>query len=79
MKLQNQSKKIDNTPTDIVTPNENGENFDNQVTENVCHIEFNFDQALLNKIRDKFLQFYNEFIDKSLEDRKYVIKTFKKI
>ena len=79
MKLRNQSKKIDNTPTDIVTPNENGENFDNQVTENVCHIEFNFDQALLNKIRDKFLQFYNEFIDKSLEDRKYVIKTFKKI
>ena len=79
MKLQNQSKKIDNTPTDIVTPNENGENFDNQVTENVCHIEFNFDQALLNKIRDKFLQFCNEFIDKSLEDRKYVIKTFKKI
>ena len=79
MKLRNQSKKIDNIPTDIVTPNENGENFDNQVTENVCHIEFNFDQALLNKIRDKFLQFYNEFIDKSLEDRKYVIKTFKKI
>ena len=79
MKLRNQSKKIDNTPTDIVTPNENGENFDNQVTENVCHIEFNFNQALLNKIRDKFLQFYNEFIDKSLEDRKYVIKTFKKI
>ena len=79
MKLRNQSKKIDNTPTDIVTPNENGENFDNQVTENVCHIEFNFDQALLNKIRDKFLQFCNEFIDKSLEDRKYVIKTFKKI
>ena len=79
MKLRNQSKKIDNTPTDIVTPNENGENFDNQVTENVCHIEFNFDQALLNKIRDKFLQFYNEFIDKSLEDRKYVTKTFKKI
>ena len=79
MKLRNQSKKIDNTPTDIVTPNENGENFDNQVTENVCHIEFNFDQALLNKIRDKFLQFYNEFIDKSLEDRNYVIKTFKKI
>ena len=79
MKLRNQSKRIDNTPTDIVTPNENGENFDNQVTENVCHIEFNFDQALLNKIRDKFLQFYNEFIDKSLEDRKYVIKTFKKI
>ena len=79
MKLRNQSKKIDNTPTDIVTPNDNGENFDNQVTENVCHIEFNFDQALLNKIRDKFLQFCNEFIDKSLEDRKYVIKTFKKI
>ena len=79
MKLRNQSTKIDNTPTDIVTPNENGENFDNQVTENVCHIEFNFDQALLNKIRDKFLQFCNEFIDKSLEDRKYVIKTFKKI
>ena len=79
MKLRNQSKRIDNTPTDIVTPNENGENFDNQVTENVCHIEFNFDQALLNKIRDKFLQFCNEFIDKSLEDRKYVIKTFKKI
>ena len=79
MKLRNQSKKIDNTPTDIVTPNENGENFDNQVTENVCNIEFNFDQALLNKIRDKFLQFCNEFIDKSLEDRKYVIKTFKKI
>ena len=79
MKLRNQSKKIDNTPTDIVTPNENGEIFDNQVTENVCHIEFNFDQALLNKICDKFLQFYNEFIDKSLEDRKYVIKTFKKI
>ena len=79
MKLRNQSKKIDNTPTDIVTPNENGENFDNQVTDNVCHIEFNFDQALLNKIRDKFLQFCNEFIDKSLEDRKYVIKTFKKI
>ena len=79
MKLRNQSKKIDNTPTDIVTPNENGENFDNQVTETVCHIEFNFDQALLNKIRDKFLQFCNEFIDKSLEDRKYVIKTFKKI
>ena len=57
MKLRNQSKEIDNTPTDIVTPNENGENFDNQVTENFCHIEFNFDQALLNKIRDKFLQF----------------------
>ena len=79
MKLRNQSKKIDNTPTDTATPNENGENFDNQVTENVCHIEFNFYQALLNKICDKFLQFYNEFIDKSLEDRKYVIKTFKKI
>ena len=75
----NQSKEIDTTPTDIVTPNENGENFDNQVTENVCHIEFNFDQALLNEIRDKFLQFYNEFIDRSLEDRKYVIKTFTKI
>ena len=49
-----------------------------QVTESVCHIEFNFDQALLNEIRDKFLQFYNEFINKSLEDRKYVIKTSKK-
>ena len=57
MKLRNQSKEIDNTPTDTVTPNENGENFDNQVTENFCYIEFNFDQALLNKIRDKFLQF----------------------
>ena len=63
----------------IVTPNENGEKFDNQVTENVCHIEFNFDQALLNEIRDNFLQFYNEFINKSLEDRKYAIKTFQKI
>ena len=63
----------------IVTPNENGEKFDNQVTENVCHIEFNFDQALLNEIRDNFLQFYNEFLDKSLEDRKYAIKTFQKI
>ena len=50
-----------------------------QVTESVCHIEFSFDQALLNEIRDKFLQFYNEFINKSLEDRKYVIKTSKKI
>ena len=50
-----QSEGKDNTPTDIATPNENGENFDNQATENVCHIEFNFDQALLNKIRDKFL------------------------
>ena len=50
-----QSEEKDNTPTDIATPNENGENFDNQATENVCHIEFNFDQALLNKIRDKFL------------------------
>ena len=62
-----------------VTPNENWEKFDNQVTENVCHIEFNFDQALLNEIRDNFLQFYNEFLDKSLEDRKYAIKTFQKI
>ena len=40
--------------------------------ENGCHVEFNFDQALLNEICDKFLQFYNEFIDKSLEDKKYV-------
>ena len=34
---------------------------------------------MLNEFRDKFLRFYNEFIDKSLEDRKCVIKTFKKI
>ena len=59
LETTNQSEEIDNTPTDIVTPNENEENFDNQVTENVCDIEFNFDQALLNEIRDKFLLFYN--------------------
>ena len=41
--------------------------------------KLNFDQALVKKICDKFLQFYNEFINKSLEDRKYVIKTSKKI
>ena len=34
---------------------------------------------MLNEFRDKFLRFYSEFIDKSLEDRKCVIKTFKKI
>ena len=80
LETTNQSEEIDNTPTDIVTPNENGENFDNQVTENVCHIAFNFGQALVKEIRDKFLfQFYNEFIDKSLDHRKYVIKTYKKI
>ena len=79
LETKDQSEEIDHTPTDIVTPNKNGENFDNQVTENVCHIEFNFDQALQNEVRDKLLQFYNEFIDKSIEDRKYVIKTFKKI
>ena len=79
LSLKLQSEEVDNTPTDIVTPNENGENSDNQITENVYHIEFNFDQASLEEIRDKFLQFYNEFIDKSLDDRNYVIKTFKKI
>ena len=52
---------------------------DNQVTESVSHIELNFYQALLNEICDKILQFYNEFINKSLEDRKYAIKTSKKI
>ena len=79
LETTNQSGETDNTTTDIVTPDEDRENQDNQLTENVCHIEFNFDQAQLNEIRDRFLQFYNEFIDKSLEDRKYVIKTFKKI
>ena len=75
LETTNQSEEIYNTPTDIVTPNENGKNFDNEVTENVCHIAFNFGQALVNEIRDEFLQFYNEFIDKSLGHRKYVIKT----
>ena len=33
----------------------------------------------MKEIRDKFLQFYNEFIGISLKDWKYVIKTLKKI
>ena len=45
LETTNHSEEIDNTPTDVVTPKENGENFDNQVTESVCHIESNFDQA----------------------------------
>ena len=28
---------------------------------NISHIELDFDQALLNKIRQNFLQFYNAF------------------
>ena len=57
LETTNQPEEIDNASTDIVIPNENWKNFDNQVTENVSHIEFNFDQALLNKICEKFLQF----------------------
>ena len=79
LETTNHSQETDNTPTNIVTPNKNGEKFHDQVTESVCHIKLNFDQALLNEICDKFLQFHNEFINKSLEDRKCVIKTSKKI
>ena len=52
LETTNQSGETDNTTTDIVTPDENRENLDNQPTENVCHIEFNFDQAQLSEIRD---------------------------
>ena len=56
LETTNQSEEIDNTHNDIITPNKNVENFNNQVSENVCHIKFNFDQALLNEICDKFLE-----------------------
>ena len=79
LETTNHSEETDNTPTNIATPNRNGENFDDHVTESVYHIKLNFDQALLNEICDKFLQFHNEFVNKSLEDRKCVIKTSKKI
>ena len=35
LETRNHSEEIDNTPTNIVTSNENGKNFDNQVTESV--------------------------------------------
>ena len=46
LETTNQSEEIDNTPTDIVKPNENGENFDNQVTKNVFQNSFQYKKHL---------------------------------
>ena len=43
------------------------------------HCDFNSDQSLLSGLQDNFSKFYNEHINKLLEERHYDVKNLQKI
>ena len=55
--------------------------FEDQITDEKdgSHFDFNIDRSLLNDLQDKFSKFYNEHINKPLEERKYDIKNLQRI
>ena len=55
--------------------------FEDQITDEKdgSHFDFNIDQSLLNDLQDKFSKFYNEHINKPLEERNYDIKNLQRI
>ena len=54
--------------------------FKDQITDEKdgSHFDFNIDQSLLNDLQDKFSKFYNEHINKPLEERNYDIKNLQR-
>ena len=55
--------------------------FKDQITDEKdgSHFDFNIDQSLLNDLQDKFSKFYNEHINKPLEERNYDAKNLQRI
>ena len=64
----NNSNQISTESEDHITDEKDGSHFD-----------FNIDQSLLSGLQDKFSKFYNEHINKPLEERYYDIKNLQKI